>query len=88
MLVLKIRESGPSFGAELGVESLFTSVIDGDLTSSILLNRDTDREWDIYMNPVLEFSKPGQSLFFQYFFNILTEAHAFSIRFRQGISLF
>lgn len=62
--VLREREGSFSLGGEVGLQSLFSSVIHfgwpgGGYDDS------WDREWDIYVSPLIEFPSANSDVFFQ-----------------------
>ena len=63
--LLKGLSEGPSIGGELGIQNLFNSVIDHGVSSLSDLSLDTDREWDVYLGPLVEFQMDNSPLYFQ-----------------------
>ena len=52
------------FGIDIGLQKLFYSEVQFDLTSTTYFDYQTDREWGLYLNPLVEFNKNGTPFYF------------------------
>jgi hypothetical protein len=62
---IKERENSFALGGEIGIQNLFSSVVRLTPTFPGGYNNDYDKEWELYLGPLVEFSSDDKPLFFQ-----------------------
>ena len=64
-LMVETNKPGLSLGGEIGMQNLFHSRVDGALLRSTYYSYHIDREWELYINPLVGFTSEDSPFFFQ-----------------------